>query len=201
MELDAAELHALEIYGLMTSLIVPRPIAWVGSRSPEGTDNLAPFSYFMGVSSRPPALAISVARKKGGLLKDTARNILETGVFTVSSVPAGLAAPMSACSAELPAVESEFTHAGLTSLSGRVVAAPYPAEAPTVMECRLIHHHDMGATHLLVGEVLRFHLDETIIRRDAMGRLVVDPAALDPLARLGGADYARLQPPFTLPRP
>ena len=84
MVINPAEMDALGAYKLATSLLVPRPIAWVGSRAADGTDNLAPFSYFMGVSTRPPSIAISVARGRKGVLKDTASNILETEVVIAS---------------------------------------------------------------------------------------------------------------------
>jgi len=197
MELDPATLHARDVYAWMTSLLVPRPIAWTGTRSAAGAENLAPFSYFMGVSSRPPALAISVSRGPKGVLKDSARNILETGVFTVSIVSASLAVSMNATSAAFPPEVSEFTACGLTPVMGVKVAAPRPAEAKVGMECRLWHALDLESTHLFVGEVLLFHVDPSVIGADGL----VDTAALDPLARLGGPQYATLGGIFSLPRP
>jgi len=192
MKLDPSQQRTKHIYGLMTSLIVPRPIAWVGSRSVEGIDNLAPFSYFMGVSSKPPALAISVARGRGMTLKDTAKNILETGVFTVSTVGAALAEQMVLTSGRFSPDISEFAEAGLPSCLGDRVNAPRPTVASATMECRLIHQHDMGSVHLLVGEVVLFHLadDDVITQED--GGIVMDSERLQPLARLGGTHYAEL---------
>lgn len=197
MELDPATLHARDVYALMTSLLVPRPIAWTGTRSASGVDNLAPFSYFMGVGSRPPSLALSVSRGRRGALKDTARNILETGVFTVSMVSASLAERMNATSATLPPEVSEFDACGLTPVLGRCVAAPRPAEAAVGMECRLWRALDLESTHLFVGEILLFHLDAAVLAPGGE----VDAAALDPLARLGGTLYATLGRIFSLPRP
>lgn len=197
MALDPAALPPRELYALMVSLIIPRPIAWTGTRGRDGRDNLAPFSYFMGVSSRPPALAISVARGPRGALKDTARNILDTGVFTVSLVSGALAAAMNATSEALPPEVSEFDAVGLDPVEGERVAAPRPAQARAAMECRLWHTLDLGSTHLFVGEIVLFHLDPTLL--DPSGRVIAP--ALDPVARLGGADYARLGEIFALPRP
>ena len=197
MRIDPAALRALDVYHLMTSILIPRPIAWVGTRSADGIDNLAPFSYFMGVSSRPPALAISVSRLRGGALKDTARNILETGVFTVSMVPVALADRMNHTAAAWPAAASEFEAAGLTAAESDAVAAPYPAESPVSMACKLVHAHDMGSTHLLVGEITLFLLDDAVLGED--GRVVA--RRLDPLARLGGQGYAGLGEIFSLARP
>lgn len=197
MLIDPQTTPPRDLYRLMVSLLIPRPIAWTGTRSKDGVNNLAPFSYFMGVSSKPPALAISVARGPKGALKDSARNILETGVFTVSLVSRPLAEAMNATSEALPPEVSEFDAVGLTPIDGDRVAAPRPAEASASMECRLWHTLDLGSTHLLVGEILLFHLDEALMTPDGL----VDPRALNPVARLGGLDYAALGDIFSLVRP
>ena len=197
MRIDPAASSARDIYKLMISLILPRPIAWVGTVGADGVQNLAPFSYFMGVSSKPPALAISVARGPGGKLKDSARNILESGEFTVSIASVALASAVNQSSASLPSDQSEFEFASLKPVTGERVSAPYPAEAAASMECRLIHSHDLGSVHLLVGEVLLFHVAERVLGSDG----AIDARALDPLARLGGSDYAGLGEIFALPRP
>src|SRR5262245_30341454 len=138
MERDPASMSVRDVYALMTSMLIPRPIAWTGTRGRDGVDNLAPFSYFMGVSSRPPAIAISVARAGKGLLKDTARNILETGEFTVSLASVAQAEALNQTSARFPPEISEFEAVGLRAVPGLRVAAPRPAEALATMECRLL---------------------------------------------------------------
>jgi flavin reductase (DIM6/NTAB) family NADH-FMN oxidoreductase RutF len=201
MQIDPATLGPLAAYKLGTSVIIPRPIAWTGSRSKDGQDNLAPFSYFMGVSTRPPSVAISVARQSDGTLKDTTKNILETEVFTVSIVPFSHASQMNQCAAPWPPDVSEFEACGLQPVMGQRVAAPRPAEALASMECKLVHSHDLGSTHLLVGEVLLYHLADHIVREDKRGDMVVDAQALDAVCRLGTKDYARIDQTFTLGRP
>ena len=201
MIFDPSDLRGRHVYRLMTSAIVPRPIAWVGSRSSDGVDNLAPFSFFMGVSSRPPALAISVARAGRDRLKDTATNILQTREFTVSIVPRRLAETMNQTSARWAPEQSEFTETGLESIDGTRVAAPRPKGVPFTAECRLAHVIDMGTTHLIVGEIVMFHIDEAVLRRGAEGEPLVDEAALDPLCRLGGKSYSGLGDIFELPTP
>ena len=198
--IDPAEHSAGRLYRLMISMIVPRPIAWVGTRSAAGHANLAPFSYFMGVSAKPLTVAISVARDRA-CLKDTARNILETEVFTVSLVSCPLREAMVETSGRYPPEVSEFERAGLTMVEGLRVTAPYPSEAPISMECRLVHAHDLGSTHLFVGEALRIEIDDALLLTDERGRQTVSLEALDPLARLGGQDYARVGVPFAIPRP
>jgi flavin reductase (DIM6/NTAB) family NADH-FMN oxidoreductase RutF len=201
MKIDPTQLGALAAYKLGTSVVIPRPIAWTGTRSEAGVNNLAPFSYFMGVSTRPPSVAISIARQTDGRLKDSAENILATGVFTVSIVSFSHVAQMNQCAAPWPPEVSEFEACGLTAVMGERVAAPRPKEALASMECKLIHSHDLGSTHLLVGEVLMYHLDDSIVVTDKRGDRVVDSTAMDAVCRLGTADYARVLQTFSLGRP
>ncbi len=201
MQIDPASLPTREVYALLTSAIVPRPIAWLGTRSAEGVDNLAPFSYFMGVGSRPPSLAVSVARARGAgglVLKDTARNILDTEVFTVSIVSRPRVRAMAVTAGRWPPEADEFAEAGLRAVPGTRVDAPWPEGARVAMECRLLRHVDLDTTSLFVGEVLLVHVDEAALAAD--GR-TVDPRALDPVGRLGGDLYASLGELFAVRPP
>ena len=198
MYIDPNELDSLEAYKLATSIIVPRPIAWVGSRSVSGVDNLAPFSYFMGVSTRPPSIAISVARGRKGVLKDTAQNILDTKEFTVSVVSASLAEKMVETGKPWPPDESEFDSVGLSARDSDLVNAPRPAEALVSMECVLVHVHDMQTTHLLVGEVKRYHLSDDVVQLDEKGHRTANLSRLDPVGRLGGFEYCFVRDTFRL---
>ncbi len=198
MHIDSATLDTRAAYFLMTSLLVPRPVAWTGTRSRDGRDNLAPFSYFMGVGSTPPRVAISVARGRRGALKDTARNLLETGEATISicSMP-GLEA-LHQTSATYPPEVSEFEAVGLTPVEAERVAACRPSEAGVSLEVVLDQTLDLGDVHLFVLEVVGFHVREDwLLPGDS---LRVDPEKLDPVARMGGT-YARLGPAVVLPRP
>lgn len=183
----------------MISMIVPRPIAWVGSRSAEGVDNLAPFSFFMGVGSAPPMIALSVARAAGGALKDTARNLLANGQLTLSLPMVAEVAQVAASAAALPPEVSEFEALGLARVEGLRVAAARPAAAGLSMECVVRHALDLGSTHLFVAEVLMFHVAPGLL--EAGPRPRVRDGATDPLARLGGADYAALGRRFAEPTP
>ena len=195
MEVLASALRGRELYRLLTSIIVPRPIAWVGTRSVQGVDNLAPFSFFMGVSSKPPAVAISVARAGRDRLKHTARNILDTGVFTVSIPSVHHLEEVAGTAAQYPEAVSEFEQCELVARPGSQVEAPFPEQAGVALECRCIHTHDLGTTHLIVGEVLVFHIHDELVLQEE-GRLLVNSRKLDPLARLGGIDYAGLGHPL-----
>lgn len=193
MRIDPSSLDPATAYRLMISAIVPRPIAWVGSVRADGTDNLAPFSYFMGVASAPPMLAISVSRAHGGRLKHTAQALLETGEFTVSIPEEAELDQMHACSAAWE--ESEFDAVSIARAPGEKVRAPRPLSARVAMECRVAHAHDLGQTHLFVGEVLLFHVAAELLQSGT-----ISAEGFHPVARLGGELYTTLGPLITRPR-
>ena len=108
MELDPESLGARDMYEWMTTTILPRPIAWISTVSPDGAANLAPFCFFQGVCARPPTLLFCPANYRHGRPKDTLRNVEATGEFVVNVVPWALVEAMNATSAALPYGESEF---------------------------------------------------------------------------------------------
>lgn len=179
--IDPTSLDRRAAYRLLTSLIVPRPIAWVGTRSPDGIDNLAPFSFFNGVSTHPPILSISVARDRAGL-KDTAANILATEVFTVNVVGEHQVVAMQQSSGPYRADVSEFEATGLVPLPGQQVAAPRVQGAPACFECRLNRAIDLDTTHLFLGDIVGIHVSDDLLMEDGG----VDPVRLAPVCRLGG---------------
>jgi flavin reductase (DIM6/NTAB) family NADH-FMN oxidoreductase RutF len=198
LRFDPAGLATREIYALMIGAIVPRPIAFVSTLSPEGVANCAPFSYFMGVSSRPPILALSVGVRRDGRPKDTAANIRATEEFVVNVVDGALAERCVRASAEVEPEVDEFELAGLAKLPSELVRPPRIAESPVQMECRLERCLEIGAQpqFLILGEVLRFHVAERVWKDGA-----IDQAALDPVGRLGGELYARQSELFRIARP
>jgi flavin reductase (DIM6/NTAB) family NADH-FMN oxidoreductase RutF len=186
--IDARDLDPEESYKLMTGVVVPRPIAWVVSRSVLGVLNLAPFSAFTFVSNKPVMLGINIGRK-AGVRKDTAQNILAMREYVVHIADRSLAEPLHASAEEVPPDVSEVQMLGLQTLPGVQVAVPRLVVAPVAMECRLVSvtpYGDTGA-EFFVGEVLCWHLREGLLQN---GR--IDAWALDPLCRLGGPNYAGL---------
>src|SRR3954464_7830323 len=107
MQLDFTQLPPRDAYAWMISTILPRPIAWVSTISRDGKTNLAPFSFFQGVTSNPPTLMFCPVNDRAGKKKDTVRNIEQVPEFVVNLVPFALAEPMNACAALLPYGESE----------------------------------------------------------------------------------------------
>lgn len=198
LTIDPALQPPRDIYALLISTIVPRPIALVSTIDTEGGYNLAPFSFFMGVSSAPPMVAFSVVRRRQGDKKDTLRNVEETGEFVVNVVTEPIAEAMNLTSADAPYGHDEFALAGLTALPSERVAAPRVAESPVNMECRLERVLELGTqpAYLVLGEVTLFH-----VREDVLTDGKVDPLKLRPVARLGAADYTRLGDVFAMARP
>jgi len=197
MQIDPHDLTVKAAYSLFISTIVPRPIAWVSTLSPAGQPNLAPFSFFMGITSDPPTLAVAIGRRRGEP-KDTARNIEAGREFVVNVVTADLAGAMVLTSGDFPPAVNEFAEVGLTPLRSERVKPPRVRESPLHMECRLERLIAIGhsGTALAIGEVVLFHIaDELWTGQD------VDVARLKPLGRLGRALYAPVDRTLVIPRP
>lgn len=194
VRIDPKDLSKLEAYRVMTSVIVPRPIAWVGTKGADGVPNIAPFSFFNGVSTHPPIVSVSVSRGRKGVLKDTARNILESGELSISVVTLPALQAMHDSSASYLPSESEFEALGISMSSCEQIDAPRPSEAGVVLECKLHQAIDLGSTHLILARVLAYD-----IRDELMVEGKVDPGLLEPVGRLGGS-YAALGQLHQLPR-
>lgn len=188
MRLDPASLSPGRRYYLMISAIIPRPIAWVGTVNEDGTYNLAPFSYFNGLSSTPPIVGIGFGPHDEKGQKDSLRNVERTGELTVSVPSLDQAEQVDACGQDLAYGQSEFTAAGLTPLPGELVGAPRIAEAKVCMECtthQLIPLGEGGST-ILLAEIRLFHIQDALL--DDHG--CVDQHRFRALARMGGGRYA-----------
>ncbi|MEM6383273.1 MAG: flavin reductase family protein [Pseudomonadota bacterium] len=182
------------------ALVSPRPIGWISTRGADGSENLAPYSFFNAVSYVPPQVMFASTstkpdREKG---KDTVSNIMETGVFCVNVVGYAMRDAMNASSAELPKEIDEFEHAGIGRAPCSTIACSRVAGAPANLECRLIQIVDLpGKANIVTfGEVTGVH-----IRDDCLVDGRVDPTVFQPLARLGYSDYARVTEVFDLKRP
>lgn len=188
--LDAKKLSARETYRLLTSCLVPRPIAWVSSVDAMGQGHLAPFSFYTMVSTEPPLIALSISQHQGQD-KDTAANILETGDFVVNFVTLEQLAPMHASSARYPADVDEAALLGVDMVASTRVRPRGVARSPIRLECKLAQALTFGiqSARLLVGEVIHFSIAEHCM---SDGR--IDGSLLDPACRLGGPWYAGLGP-------
>lgn len=195
-----AEISARERYQLLTSLVVPRPIGWISTLSAAGQPNIAPFSYFMAVSPTPFLVAASIGHR-AGQPKDTLRNILDTRAFCVNVVTERHFETMNLTSGEYGPEVDEFAAAGLAASMSDVVPAPFVADCPAVLECRLHEVVELqnSPNTLIIGEVLGVRISAKL--PFVPGTLAVDPAALRPIGRLWGATYMMPGEIRTLPRP
>ena len=194
MHVRATDLSPQQTYKLITGVVVPRPIAWICSQSPEGVLNLAPFSAFTFVSTKPALLGVNVGRK-AGVRKDTGRNIHATGEYVVHIGDTTLVDAIHDSAVEHPPEVSEVELLGLQTTPSECIAVPRLMAPPVAMECKLhraIGFGDTGA-EFIVGEVLAFHIRDGLLRDGK-----IDSAELDPLARLAGPNYATLGRVITL---
>lgn len=186
------------VYSTMIRAITPRPIAWVSTISPAGIANLAPFSYFNGVCSKPAALSISPVNKLDGSKKDTVINIESNGQFVVNVVPFELATSMLKTAAELDYEESEFDCSNVTVCSSEMVQPPGVAESPIRFECEAIQIVNIGdgplAANLVIGKILLMHIDDRVLDE----RQKIDPERVDSIGRMGGLDYCRTRERFNI---
>lgn len=188
MLISPASLTSPEAYKLLTGIVVPRPIAWVTSRSSTGVINAAPFSFYTVVSNNPPMVGVNIGRR-AGQRKDTANNIQELKEFVVHVATEDLLTPMHDSSAEYEADSSEVELLGLETLNSEAISVPRLAAAPISMECRLhsILPFGQGGSEFYVGEVLNFHVRDDLIQNSK-----IDTNKLRPICRLAGPTYATL---------
>jgi len=188
------------VYSTMIRAITPRPIAWVSTISPDGIPNLAPFSYFNGVCSKPAALMFSPVNKPDGSKKDTVRNIEANGQFVVNLVPYSVAEPMFQTAGDFDYELNEFEEAGLTEKPSLRVVPPGVAQSPIQFECELIQIVPIGegplAANVILGKILLMNVDDQVL--DEKGK--IDPQRLDTIGRMGGLSYCRTTDRFDLKR-
>ncbi len=195
----STELEGREGYRLMNSLVVPRPIAWLSTIGADGTLNLAPFSFYNAVGSRPPHVMVSFSPRKGAE-KDSLRNCRETGELVVNVVDETLGEAMNQTCKECPYEVDEFELAGLATAPSLVVRPPRVAAAMAAMEAKVTQIIPVEGTLnvMVIGRVMAFHLREGLLGPDG----IANPEVLRPLGRLGGSDYyTTLGRVFRMPRP
>ncbi|MCL6536502.1 MAG: flavin reductase family protein [Armatimonadetes bacterium] len=198
-----SEMSPREAYALLISCVAPRPIAWVSTCAPDGRVNLAPFSFFNAGGANPVSVVFSCTNFRDGRPKDTLRNVHATGEFVVNIAPYWLAEQMNQTSFEYEYGVSEFEQVGLTRAPSLYVQPPRVAESPIAMECKLFQvvAHGAGAVaaNYVIGEVLCFHIAETLLAPGG----VVDNLVADYIGRMGESWYVRATPEamFRLQRP
>jgi len=193
MILDPNEIPFQETHKLMIGSIVPRPIAFVSTQSKDGKNNVAPFSYFNGVCSKPPTIMFAPARRGwDGEEKDTLINIQDTEEFVVNIVSESFAEKMVMCATDFDSDVDEFEISGLNTADSQKIKPPRVEEAKISFECKLnqiveIGDGSAGSGFVVIGTIVLFHIDDDIYDD---GRILLNQ--LEPLGRLAGNWYTRL---------
>ncbi|MEP2783704.1 MAG: flavin reductase family protein [Pseudoruegeria sp.] len=194
-----AEGHGLP-HNPFNAVITPRPIAWISSRGSDGSDNLAPYSFFNGISYDPPQVMFATTSDKDDRPrgKDSLANIESSGVFCVNIVEFSSFAAMSETSGGYEREVDEFAHAGVEKVQCSEIDCPRVATAPASLECQLVDVIKLRGTanYMAIGEVIGIHL-----RDDCVKDGIFDITAYEPLARLGYRDYTKVSEVFSLKRP
>lgn len=203
MQIDFSQFSATERYHLMTQTIIPRPIAWALTDSGNESYNLAPFSYFTAVSSQPALLMLSVGKKPNGENKDTLTNIIQNKKMVIHIASVNQAELVTQTAATLTHGHSELDFANLTTVPFEHFALPRLAECDIAFACELYEIKELGdaAQTLIFVEVKQLYLSDTIATKNEKNRVTVDASKVEPLARLGGGEYAAITSPFSLQRP
>jgi len=183
VEIRVADVARGSIYPWLTAALIPRPIAWVSSRSADGVDNLAPHSFTTVAGVDPPTLCfVSVGHK------DTLANVRATGEFVLNIGTAALLHAMNDSATNFPRGMSEFDAAHLQREPSATVTPPRVALAPVAFECRAAGEHEIGNCVMVFGEVVHLAATTQVLASDGMP----DAAAIAPLARLGRAEWSTL---------
>lgn len=202
MELDPTTLSHQSIYKILTGSILPRPIGWISSIDLDGRPNLAPFSFFNVVCSNPPTLLFCpMIRGVDSSPKDTLNNVRQTGEFVVNIVTEDLLKAMNDTSIEAPSEFNEFEFAGLTLSPSVTVRPPRVLESPIHFECKVNQILDInnapGGGSIVIGTITHIHAEERVI----LGTDKINLTALQPIGRLMGAAYCRVEQVVELDRP
>jgi flavin reductase (DIM6/NTAB) family NADH-FMN oxidoreductase RutF len=188
------------IYKLLVSTVVPRPIAWVTTRDIDGTVNAAPFSFFNAVSGNPPVVVFGIGGRGPGDIKDTGGNIRRTGQFVVNLVSNALAEQMNITAIDFPKEVNELAEAGLTIAPSSKVKPPRIAESPVSFECERLVVVEVGVDRAVVlGKVVAIHVADEFVLDPV--RCYIDTPNLDLVGRMHGRGwYARTTDRFEMPR-
>lgn len=198
MIIDPKSVDAATSYKILVNVVVPRPIAFVSTISAAGVHNVAPFSFFNAFCGDPPILGFAPNNSPP---KDTLVNVRATREFVVNIVTEEIAERMNLTAKRYAPDVDEFLIAGLTAAPSTVVRPPRVLESPVNLECKVTQIVEISSrpegNSLVIGEVVCFHIDDTIIDE----RYRVDSEKLHAIARLGGTAYARTRDRFQMIRP
>jgi flavin reductase (DIM6/NTAB) family NADH-FMN oxidoreductase RutF len=194
MIIDLSQLSPMQKQQWLQHAIAPRPVCFASTIDKEGNVNLSPFSFFNLFSSHPPIVVFSPARRvRDNTTKHTLQNVLEVPEVVINIVDYDMVQQVSLASCEFPKEVNEFIKAGFTEEAATVVKPPMVKESKVKMECKVVEVKPLGseggAGNLVICEVLRMHVDESILNADAT---MIDQRKLHHIARLGGDWYCKV---------
>lgn len=200
MNFDITELGVQEKYRLLNGGVTPRPIAWISTRSKEGIDNLAPYSFFTVASCNPPVLLYTQVTQRSGIDKDTLQNIRDTGECVVNIVNTQLLEKMNATSASIAMDESEFDQAEVEHSTSRTVSPFSVTDSPIRYECTLrevISVGDLPAG----GTLVLLDVKSVYVRDDLYSDDGINQTLIDSVGKMGGDGYSPTSNCVALNRP
>jgi flavin reductase (DIM6/NTAB) family NADH-FMN oxidoreductase RutF len=200
MKLTLSELSPGQRYHVLSSLVVPRPIAWVTTLNEDGQVNAAPFSYFQLMGENPPLVVLGIGRRPDGSAKDSFRNIRRTREFVINMVTEENAESMNQCATPFPPNVSEVAALGLKTEPSFMVKPPRLAIAPAQLEARELQTLLIGGNQVVMGEVLVAHIRDEFIEKECL-RVLTEKMGM--VGRLQGGEaggYCRTREPFHMKR-
>ena len=202
MQIQLDTLSPNQIYHLLTQTIIPRPIAWVLSENEDKSLNLAPFSFFNAMCSEPPLLALSIGRKDKETPKDTAQNILSGREFILHIASLESSEALNKAAATLEYQTSEIDYADIKLIDFPGATLPRVADCPVAFQCSLYEHHIVGPNKqiFIYAQAHSVHLKDDVVSEDG-NRLTINASHINPLSRLGAAEYSSIGAPFKITRP
>lgn len=188
---EPKDLSIPEVHRLLLGGVAPRPIALASTISPDGINNLSPFSFFNAFGANPPIVAFSPSRRgRDSSLKDTYNNLIAIGECVIQAVTYSIVEQVSLASAEYPSDVDEFVKSGLTPIDSDLIKPKRVKESPFQMECKLLEMKSFGnggaSANLAICEVLKFHVAEDLFTNG-----IIDPLKIDLVARMSGSFYSR----------
>lgn len=200
MKIDLANLDLKDAHDLLVSAVLPRPIAFVSTIGKDGVYNLAPFSYFSVLSTKPAVVGIGIDRKRDGRKKDTQANIEFAKDFVINMVTESMARAMNQASGDYPSDVDEFKETGLTPAQSDLISSPRVIESPVNMECKLMKILKFGEPprigSFIIGEIIRVH-----IKDEVWADGVIKAHQVKVIGRLGEDFYCRTMDIFEMKRP
>lgn len=200
MIFDVLKLGNQQKYRLLTGGITPRPIAWISTRSAEGVDNLAPYSFFTVASCNPPVLLYTQVTPRSGIDKDTLKNLMATGECVVNIVNSDLLEKMNLTCASLSIDESEFDFADVESCTSNIVAPLSVKDSPVRYECTLRETISMGDLPT-GGTVILLDVKSVYVQDDLYNNGMINQQLVDSVGKMGGDLFSLTSMKVELERP